>query len=451
MIIPKVRMTLRISITMLALLAVIGIRALDFDGVQGSAVRIEAAVGSGLEAVYVLPTTEGVSIVYSSSSQQVQWYCYSTLGGGYAQEIDAVREDNVWHVQCRQGDMGYIVEDGDTRHCFWIADYSRHRLTLDGLAVDDADGSCDRVRVAVAGQAAPIPYYGINGRRMELSRELRLTYSTQRFDDDAFAYVTIPVVHELAGIDGSTTVEAPLCGTTFSLEGDRFLRQWGEAVSVESDYYDATAIDATTRAVASDESIDNQIKGSGADGEALGGSAPYSVRFESATSDAVVFTEWQLSRSADFDILTDTYNQRDFDYTFVDAGDTYVRLITNNAAGTCALEGKVYRVSTGESRLEIPNAFSPHASPGVNDLWKVSYRSLTSFDCHVFNRWGTCVFSTTDPAAGWDGYYRGRAVPAGAYYYVIKATGADGVRYERSGSINIIDYTAPTVSSESTE
>ena len=93
---------------------------------------------------------------------------------------------------------------------------------------------------------------------------------------------------------------------------------------------------------------------------------------------------------------------------------------------------------------DLPNAFSPKSTPGVNDLWKVSYKSLVSYQCNIFNRWGTQMFSSDNPADGWDGKYRGRFVPAGVYYYVIKARGADGVDYNRAGDINIIDYSEPS-------
>lgn len=49
-------------------------------------------------------------------------------------------------------------------------------------------------------------------------------------------------------------------------------------------------------------------------------------------------------------------------------------------------------------------------------------------------------FSTTDPSQGWDGKHNGKLVPAGVYYYVIKAHGADGKNYSLSGDINIINH-----------
>ena len=70
----------------------------------------------------------------------------------------------------------------------------------------------------------------------------------------------------------------------------------------------------------------------------------------------------------------------------------------------------------------------------------MSQRSITSFSCTIFNRWGKKIITLTDPSQGWDGKMGGKPVPAGVYYYVIKATGADGKKYDLSGDINIVDY-----------
>lgn len=104
------------------------------------------------------------------------------------------------------------------------------------------------------------------------------------------------------------------------------------------------------------------------------------------------------------------------------------------------LESETYKVFIGESKLDIPNAFSPGSSPGVNDEWKVSYKSIVTYKCTIFNRWGKKLFESSDPSQGWDGMVGGKVVPPGVYFYVIKAVGADGVKYDRAGDINIIGY-----------
>ena len=69
----------------------------------------------------------------------------------------------------------------------------------------------------------------------------------------------------------------------------------------------------------------------------------------------------------------------------------------------------------------------------------MSYKSIVSFECHIFNRWGNEIISFSDPAQGWDGKKGGKLVPSGVYYYVIKAVGSDGKKYNLSGDINIIN------------
>lgn len=88
----------------------------------------------------------------------------------------------------------------------------------------------------------------------------------------------------------------------------------------------------------------------------------------------------------------------------------------------------------------MPNFFSPGSTEGVNDVWKVSYKSIVKFHCWIFNSWGTQVCELKDPGQGWDGKYKGKLVDPGVYYYVIQAEGSDGHKYKKSGDINILRY-----------
>jgi gliding motility-associated-like protein len=190
-----------------------------------------------------------------------------------------------------------------------------------------------------------------------------------------------------------------------------------------------------TYAVQTEHTADNEKK---QDSSTLGGSAPCEITFTAIPTDAAIYHEWEFSSTSDFEDILDRYSDNVFTYTFNNQGTTYVRYIAGDNAGACFYEGDVYSISIGVSSLECPNAFSPYNQDGVNDEWKVSYQSLISFECHIFNRWGTEICSFTDPSQGWDGRYKGKFVPSGTYFYVIKAEGSDGVKYKKSGDINIL-------------
>lgn len=419
--------------------------ALDFVNNAEAVITVNAESSTGLEAIYVLSSTAGVKATYPDAS--ARWSRFSRLGGAHAEELVSTVSGSVSSVDLVDGDYGYIVESGGRQHCFWITDYSKHRLVLTSLQ-GVAQQDCDRTALSFEGDASEIDYYSITGRRMTLSRDLKLSYNKLTFDEEAFAYHTEPASINLEAVSGLIGVPAILTDTHFVLEGDRFLQAWNRTLSIESPVISATAVECTTRATQTQREVENEQK-EGVDG--LGGSAPCTINFEAAITDAAIYRQWEISRSPEFEILENSFSETDFEYTFTEQGTTYVRMTVADASGDCTFEGPVYEVFIGESKLLIPNAFSPQGSPGVNDEWKVSYKSLVRFECSVFARNGTCVFSTTDPAQGWDGRYHGKFVPAGVYYYVINAMGADGVAYKRSGDINIVNFSEGTNSSQSSE
>lgn len=418
---------------------------LDFQGPDVRVVTITPASTTGLEAVYVIQNAPGVTASYPSAT--ARWFRFSNLGGGYAEEIPSTVSGSVSSVRLGADDMGYIVESGGRQYCYWVVNYANHQLVLNSLN-PTPDQECGRLSLELNGDASEIPYYTSTGRRMTLSRELNLSWNTLGFDEEAFAYTPVVAHETLDGAAHIFSAPAPLIATEYTLEGDRFLKAWGMEESVVSPMVAASGVEAQTRATQTVRENDNEQKDQAT---VLGGSAPCEIAFKAIVSDAAIYHRWELARDSEFGILENSYSELDFDYTFTENGNYYVRFVANNAEGTCEFVGPTYEIGIGESNLLIPNAFSPQSSPGINDEWKVSYKSLVEFDCHIFNRLGTCLFSTTDPAQGWDGKYRGKFVPAGVYYYVIKARGADGVEYKRAGDINIINYTGTEGSSSEAE
>lgn len=413
--------------------------AVEFAGESVRVLEFEPLASSGLKTVYVLRSAEGVTMSYDASDASVvRWYRFSNLGAAYAEEMRIDVDGNHVSATLSPGDMGYVIEEGNNREYFWVTDYSVHALNFEAL-VPDTEQDCGTTRFRFTGEAGEIPYFGINGRRNVLSRELTVRYNTLEFDENTFAYVQCVKEETFASIGSELSVCAPLCATQVTLSGDRFLKAWGQEVTIESPVVDAVAVAAETRATQSGSVPDNVQK---SDGSSLGGSAPCDISFEATVTDGAVFREWQISRDPEFGIAENTFPELSFEYTFREQGRFYVRFVCDNSEGTCLFAGPTYEIFIGESKLDIPNAFSPEGSPGVNDLWKVSYRSLVEYECHIFNRWGKELFSSKDPAEGWDGRAGGKYVPSGVYFYVIKARGADGVEYNRSGDINIIKYSS---------
>ncbi|MDE7388694.1 MAG: hypothetical protein K2M97_05515, partial [Muribaculaceae bacterium] len=282
---------------------------LTFSGLSLEPVVITPEATTGLNRIVVLPYTIGVKATYTPDSPgaTVTWQRFSSLGGGYAEDVAS--DGNTLDVL--EGDMGYIITEGTTVTCYWIVDYSRHRLSLTAIGPsDESDCSTTWLKLDATG-AEPIRYYTITGVPKTLSRELQLTYRTLEFDEDAFAYRETEHTTLLESAGESIHTDAALCATEFTLTGDRFLMAWGESESVTSPVIEPTAVDARTRATQTTREVDNEQK---VEAE-LGGSGPCEITFESAVTDAAIYHMWQISSDPEFNIVTLQFPDQDFTYT----------------------------------------------------------------------------------------------------------------------------------------
>lgn len=172
----------------------------------------------------------------------------------------------------------------------------------------------------------------------------------------------------------------------------------------------------------------------------LGGNAPAEISFKAELTDKCMNHQWVISGADDLSQPYYTTDDTDWTFTFNNPGVSYVGLYAwGDDTDMPTHPVHSYTITITDSYLGCPNAFSPNGD-GVNDEWKVSYRSLREYECHIFNRWGKEMFSSRDPEQGWDGKAGGKTVPAGVYYYVITATGNDGQQYKLGGDINILHF-----------
>ena len=422
------------------LMAWIGVNAqVAFTGDESHKIFEEVpAKNTGLDMVYVLYDSQQNRMQYTagSSNATVKWYKFGATGGAYAEEITSIeRNGNISVLKSVIPNSGYIIEENTNRKYVWVVNYADYRLRVNSIEAVN-DGDCSSATLNVQGEGDAIVYYSINGARKVLDRKLKLIYNNLVWNETDLMWNSETQEEELQELKSTISLPAPYCNTIFTLTGDRFLEYWGEGISMTSDEYQTQAVTVTTRAEQEQKEADNQV--GGGDETTLGGSAPAVITFSAYYTDAVATKEWQMSHDAEFEEIADRRNEDEITVTFEEAGTTFWRFVCSNATGECSAYSDVYQVNIGESMLKFTNAFSPGVTEGVNDEWKVSYKSIVKFKCWIFNTWGVQLCELNDPSQGWDGKYKGKIVKPGVYYYVIDAEGSEGKKYKLKGDINVV-------------
>lgn len=85
----------------------------------------------------------------------------------------------------------------------------------------------------------------------------------------------------------------------------------------------------------------------------------------------------------------------------------------------------------------IPNAFTPDGD-GYNDELLINGNNITSVNVAIYNRWGEKVFETNDQTIGWDGTYKGKALPPDVYGYYLRCVCDDGSELFTKGNITLL-------------
>lgn len=145
-----------------------------------------------------------------------------------------------------------------------------------------------------------------------------------------------------------------------------------------------------------------------------------SVRFDEILTPPVVDTLICRDDSALVDLTNLAYDFKWFDgktqkvRTFTEAG-IYPLYISNK----CGTFEQLYLVSLSncDCPLFVPNSFTPNGD-GLNEKFRIGHSCmLKQYYLQIFDRWGMLVFETNDPAAEWDGTFKGDRMSPGVYSY----------------------------------
>lgn len=419
----------------------------SFSGVD----NIIGVEQDNIDTVLVAEKVDGLLLKYEvEEPSTINWYTYAKD----AEELSLVKTDeNVTESTLEalsEASIGYVIKVNDEKTFWaWVFDHSKHNLELGEITVNtELEDRCHYYQLNFNIEADEFLYDTLGHDRapFEVARTFTLSYDStyyagETWVSDSIGY-SIPLVSDYS-------VPSPLQSTSYKLQGDNFLLEWGKALETETDLIPAFAVAVEQEySVRIREDATNELNKDNSTEVKLSGSAPLNIELINYASPAAFFYNWCISNDKEFNNCYINTSTKDFRYTFDTHGTYYLKSeITNSQMSEDSLKNCMVTntiiVEVLNSKLDVPNVFSPNGD-GVNDEFKVAYQSLTTFRARVYSIHGRLLHEWTDPAKGWDGTIGGNPAAEGTYYYVIEATGDDydedgkQIKYKMKGDINLL-------------
>ncbi|WP_455637409.1 T9SS type B sorting domain-containing protein [Parabacteroides sp.] len=407
--------------------------------------------------VYLVYGMDNVEIRYTPTSGSYQWYRYKNKAGsgGDAEKISSVQDGATTVVRNVEEGYGYYVMENDNISqvggYVWIIDYSKYAFDITSFYVNTEKSDCGNVCFGASADVKDMRYVNPSGTPGLLERSFDVTYQTMAETEDGTNLLPATVTESIeTPINGR--VKAPYCDTDFTLSGDQFAKHFGVGKTMTTDVYQAIAVTAIIQV--DTVSYDMDIPNMNVKGDSLSAPVEFNFKAIANTPVAAVF-KWSIYQKNAVGVGGSEGGEdgedgnpgsklmeltgEEVNHTFNQNGTYTVTLEVSDRSLKCTWQPDApLTINISDTYIDVPNAFSPGTTPGINDEFRVVYRSLLRFQCWIFNRWGAEIYHWTDPSKGWDGKKGGKYVAPGVYFYVIEATGADGKPIKKKGSVNIL-------------
>ena len=221
------------------------------------------------------------------------------------------------------------------------------------------------------------------------------------------------------GVVGQKTFDPSKAGVGDAIVSYVFTNQYGCTNSVSTDYYVNDTIALAGSSLTVQEGTVVTLNGIGALPFTFGPTGISSINADSL--------HWSWSPSTGLNSATDTTP------SFTATQDINYTLTVTSPKG--CLSRAEFQIHV-KLNLFVPNSFSPNGD-GIHDTWHI--KGITNYaapEVYIFNRWGEPLWYSKGYGTEFDGYYQGRALPAGTYYYLIKFN-QDGLK-PMSGPLTLI-------------
>ncbi len=105
--------------------------------------------------------------------------------------------------------------------------------------------------------------------------------------------------------------------------------------------------------------------------------------------------------------------------------------------GQCIASDTV-KVTAGDCDVFIPSAFTPNKDNLNETFGVVTDVTLQYFSLQIYSKWGQLIFNTNDVTQKWDGTFKGKDMPNGAYFWMMNYTNLRGKKYYEQGMVMLI-------------
>lgn len=345
----------------------------------------------------------------------------------------ASKKNSFWRIDKPQSNFAYYIEsDNSLPYYIYIIDYNDYKMAVNSLSIKkDEKNKCTKINIDVDGNIKDIYYYTADAGKISIDREIEVEYEDLIFDNDIKDYKLISKSDKVEYIDNKIQLNLSLKNTKYTIKGDRFSKLLNiDFEDIASDEFPASRL--SINPIIESDDIDNMDFANNI-------SAPLNLRVKAnGNNDAISRYSWsiyKIENKEEKEIFR--LDSPDFEHRILNSGNYKIRLKAIGRDPDC-VEYFEKNFGISESLLEVPNAFSPYGSEGVNDVFRVKARSLVRFDAYIYSKEGQEIYHWTDVNGFWDGTFNGRKVLPGVYYYVIVAEGSDGKTYDKKGTISIL-------------
>ena len=325
-------------------------------------------------------------------------------------------------------DGGYYTLQDGAKEYFYVFSYANYRANTADWSLS-VEPKCDASLLTLTGTLpAAITYSLPDGRTRTLPRTCTVSYTDLAWSEGESHWVDSAAVATFDFPDTQFTLPAIYQATDITLAVDNIALALGlDADSVTTALSVPIAVKShvtsRTETRGKQGELTNELERPTTE-DVLTGSAELRIQFYSNPTPAASYFSWRVYKGT---ALMYTRNDENLFEVF---SEPAAYRVVNTVSGTdcpcetCNHDSTEITVNISASDLRVPNVFTPNGD-GLNDEFRVQYRSIIEFHCWVYNRWGKLVYEWTDPAKGWDGTINGRPAAEGAYFYVIRARGSD--------------------------